>query len=94
MEHRLGHRPSELSGGEQQRVAIARALVNEPAIVLADEPTGEVDTETAAGILGLMARLNETLGQTFLVVTHDPMVSDHARRTIRLKDGRIESDTG
>ena len=94
MEHRLGHRPSELSGGEQQRVAIARALVNEPAVVLADEPTGEVDTETAAGIIALMGRLNETLGQTFLVVTHDQMVSDHARRTIRLKDGRIESDTG
>ena len=93
MEHRLSHRPSQLSGGEQQRVAIARALVNRPAVVLADEPTGEVDTETAGNIIGLMAGLNENLGQTFLIVTHDPLVSDRTRRTIRLKDGRIESDT-
>ena len=94
MSHRLSHRPVELSGGEKQRVAIARALVNGPAVVLADEPTGEVDTETAMSIIGLMRHLNDVLGQTFLVVSHDPIVSDHARRIIRLKDGRIESDTG
>ena len=94
MNHRLSHRPAELSGGEKQRVAIARALVNRPAIVLADEPTGEVDTETAMSIIGLMRHLNDVLGQTFLVVSHDPIVSDHAKRIIRLKDGRIESDTG
>lgn len=91
--HRLRHRPTELSGGEQQRVAIARALVNRPAVVLADEPTGEVDSQTAASIVALMKHLNETLGQTFLVVTHDPQVAESAKRVIRMKDGRIESDT-
>ena len=94
MEARLRHRPAELSGGEQQRVAIARALVNRPAVVLADEPTGEVDTQTAMSIIRLAKRLNETLGQTFLIVTHDSMVADHAMRVIRMNDGRIESDTG
>ena len=93
MAHRLAHRPPELSGGEQQRVAIARALVNHPAVVLADEPTGEVDTQTAATILQLMKHLNATLGQTFLIVSHDPMVAEQARRVIRIRDGRIESDT-
>ena len=93
MGQRLNHRPSELSGGEQQRVAIARALVNRPSVVLADEPTGEVDTETAVGIIRLMKHLNETQGQTFLIVTHDSMVADHVTRLIRMKDGKIESDT-
>ncbi len=93
MGHRLRHRPAELSGGEQQRVAIARALVNRPAILLADEPTGEVDSQTAMAIIGLMKRLNETLAQTFLIVTHDPLVAQQATRVIRLKDGRIESDS-
>ncbi|MBI4329038.1 MAG: ABC transporter ATP-binding protein [Chloroflexi bacterium] len=93
MGHRLDHRPAELSGGEQQRVAIARALVNRPAVVLADEPTGEVDTQTALTIIQLMMHLNQTLGQTFLVVTHDRMVAEHAQRIVHLKDGRIESDT-
>jgi len=93
MGHRLRHRPAELSGGEQQRVAIARALVNRTAILLADEPTGEVDSQTAMAIIGLMKRLNETLAQTFLIVTHDPLVAQQATRVIRLKDGRIESDS-
>lgn len=93
MGHRLDHRPAELAGGEQQRVAIARALVNRPAVVLADEPTGEVDTQTALTIIQLMTHLNQTLGQTFLVVTHDRMVADHTQRVVQLKDGRIESDT-
>ena len=92
MEHRLNHRPLELSGGEQQRVAIARALVNQPSVVLADEPTGDVDTQTAMAIIGLMKRLNETQGQTFVVVTHDAMVAGHAQRVVQMKDGRIDSD--
>ena len=93
MGRRLNHRPPELSGGEQQRVAIARALVNRPSVVLADEPTGEVDSETAGAIIRLMKHLNETQGQTFLIVTHDAMVAEHVTRLIRMKDGRIESDT-
>ena len=92
MGHRLGHRPTELSGGESQRVAIARALVNRPRLVLADEPTGDLDTETASSIIGLMKQLNRSMGQTFLIVTHDPMVAQQAGRIICLKDGRIESD--
>lgn len=90
MDHRLAHRPAQLSGGEQQRVAIARALVNRPAVVLADEPTGEVDTQTAAAIVRLMKRLNETTGQTFIVVTHDARVAQQAQRIIYMSDGRIE----
>jgi len=93
MERRMIHRPSELSGGEQQRVAIARALVNKPAVVLADEPTGEMDTQTATTILELMQRLNRERQQTFLVVTHDPLVAEHAKKVVRLKDGKIESIT-
>jgi putative ABC transport system ATP-binding protein len=89
---RMRHRPTELSGGQMQRVAIARALVTDPAIVLADEPTGEVDSQTAAGIIALMRRLNEERGQTFIIVTHDPAVADKANRIIRLSDGRVESD--
>ena len=92
IEARLRHRPNELSGGEQQRVAIARALVNRPAVVLADEPTGDLDTGTAGEIIRLMKRLSETQRQTFLIVTHDPMVAQHCARVIRMKDGQIESD--
>jgi putative ABC transport system ATP-binding protein len=90
LEARINHRPSELSGGEQQRVAIARALINNPKIVLADEPTGNMDTKTGWEIVQLMKRLNENKGQTFVVVTHDSHISEAADRIIYLKDGLIE----
>jgi putative ABC transport system ATP-binding protein len=86
---RLKHRPAELSGGEQQRVSLARALINRPVIVLADEPTGELDTQTAAAIVGLMRELNQSAEQTFIVVTHDPLVAQRADRVVYLQDGRV-----
>ena len=89
---RTRHRPQQMSGGEQQRVAIARALVTKPAIILADEPTGEVDSHTAEQIIDLMKKLNQELGATFIIVTHDPAVAQHTNRIIMLSDGRIESD--
>lgn len=89
MEHR---RPTELSGGQQQRVAIARAIASGPAIVLADEPTANVDSETAVRLLDMMEKLNREQGVTFLFSTHDPRVMDRARRVVRLVDGQVESD--
>ncbi|MDP2840815.1 MAG: ABC transporter ATP-binding protein [Candidatus Methanoperedens sp.] len=88
---RMKHKPSELSGGEQQRTAIARALSNHPAIILADEPTGEVDTKTRDMIVSLLKKLSEE-GHTILVVTHDTAVAQRTGRTITMRDGKIESD--
>ena len=87
------HKPSELSAGQQQRAAIARALVNSPAIIWADEPTGNLDTDTSRQIMQLLKQLNAGNRQTFIVVTHDPAVSEWANRILRMRDGRIVEDT-
>ncbi len=86
---RLHHKPRALSGGEQQRVAIARAIVNHPAILLADEPTGNLDTENSEAVLGLLRGLNTRLGQTILMITHNPEAAAFAHRTVKMRDGRV-----
>jgi lipoprotein-releasing system ATP-binding protein len=88
---RAQHRPSELSGGEQQRVAIARALVNQPAILLADEPTGNLDTENSQAVLEILRQLNRTIGQTILMITHNPEAAEFADRTVAMRDGRLRT---
>lgn len=90
--HRLNHFPTELSGGERQRVAIARALANKPSVLLADEPTGNLDSESAVQIIDLLLDLHDKLGVTLVLVTHDLSVAERATRIIRMKDGRVISD--
>lgn len=93
MSGRADHRPGQLSGGEQQRVAIAVALANEPSVLLADEPTGELDTTTAEEVVDVLRAVNVELGVTGVIVTHDPLVSSHVDRTIAIRDGRISTET-
>jgi len=90
---RASHRPDRLSGGEQQRVAIAVALANDPSVVLADEPTGELDSQTAADVFGLLRRVNAELGTTIVIVTHDAFVSEQVGRTVAIRDGRTSTET-
>ena len=89
---RMRHKPNELSGGQQQRVAIARALINRPSMILADEPTGNLDTRTSIEIMELFQRLNQDQGITIVFVTHNPETSDYCERVVRIRDGQIESD--
>ncbi|MEM1607337.1 MAG: ABC transporter ATP-binding protein [Candidatus Bathyarchaeia archaeon] len=90
LEDRADHKPDELSGGEQQRVAIARALANNPSIVLADEPTGDLDSKSALALMSLIKDLNKRNGQTFIIVTHDPIVAERCTKIYTIRDGRIE----
>ena len=92
LEDKMHHKPLELSGGEQQRVALARAVINKPAIILADEPTGNLDTENSEVVLDMFKDLNQEFGQTIIMITHNPEASAHCSRIIRMKDGRIEGD--
>lgn len=89
LEDKLNHKPNELSGGEQQRVAIARAIINRPAILLADEPTGSLDSENAQIVLGMLKELNAQFGQTILMITHNPEAAAMANRIIHMRDGKI-----
>ena len=93
LEDRMSHKPAELSGGQRQRVAIARALINRPSIVLADEPTGNLDSRTGEEIMRLLDQLHAE-GQTIILVTHEHDIAAHARRQVHIKDGLIDSDTG
>lgn len=92
LEDRMTHRPTELSGGQQQRVAIARAIVNQPAIIMADEPTGNLDSKVGREIMQLLLDLNKEIGTTLIIVTHDPTIAEQTQRIIRLRDGVVEND--
>ena len=92
LEDRAEHHPNQLSGGQQQRVAIARALLNDPAILLADEPTGNLDSRTSIEVMEIFQRLKEERGITIVLITHEPQVAEYGSRIIRFKDGRVVSD--
>ena len=92
LEHREDHMPNQMSGGQQQRVAIARALVNDAPIILADEPTGNLDTKTSIEIMEFFVKLNQETGKTIVLVTHEPDIAEYCKRIVRFKDGKIISD--
>jgi putative ABC transport system ATP-binding protein len=91
--NKLKHKPTELSGGEQQRVALARAIINKPSILLADEPTGNLDSVSSGIVLDMLQRLNSELGQTIVMITHSREAADYSERVVRMKDGRITMDS-
>jgi putative ABC transport system ATP-binding protein len=93
LDHRMGHLPNELSGGQRQRVAIARALVNDPTIIMADEPTGNLDTKSGTEVMGIFEKLN-AMGRTIILVTHEPDIAEFAKRVIHVRDGLVVRDTG